>query len=343
MASAGGNVRAPVTFQLNASSPIRGSVAAPPYTIINLSVDSTVWIADNPGMAIRQGTPLYPGTSIKWTRPGDLWMIADVACQVVVSYDVEDWQPNPAAIAAAILNSGVLIIDRPINLFNGATVDTGNLDISRYQSLSLGISPPAAGTYGTARVLFLDTIGVIIDTIDLQFAPMTIPVGWFAEVPAAGSHVRIITSYATNVGVTASNRPKSHMTQNIGGSLPPVDPSRGYGLWTEGAALIGPGISYNADIRPWFGEIEINCIINAAGAVGNSACVVTEWTPSVPAGGYQLAMGRQFGGTVLTAYASYGEQLKYNMNGSSIRIQVFNGFPGNANVRLFVRAVTGYN
>ena len=113
-----GVYRAPATYPIS-SRPVRiaGSQDAP-FRIINLSVDNPVWVSNNPGISGGQGTPISPGTSLQWLNPTELWAVCDsgLTASIIVTTEIDDWQPDPVAIATAILNSGVIVVDNPTTL-----------------------------------------------------------------------------------------------------------------------------------------------------------------------------------------------------------------------------------
>lgn len=285
-----GIVQAPVRYRCR-STPTRAGVYKPPYTIIS-PLDSTVpgvrtptvWIADNAGLQVGLGTPLYPGTSLTWTQEGELWVVSDTPTDIIVSYDVEDWQPDPASIAVAtataLITSGIVLVDNPVVLFsanltaaNGRT--TGWIDISRYQSLSIQLAEIAAsaGTFDSCQIEFSNDNGVTISmvrTIETFDVNPNIGSTWRANIPASGTFVRISSSLtSTNYALklTGSNRPRSNIEQSVIDYNANITPDFYY-------ALINPfpiGMAQSIMFGPWYGEIELvgSCVLGGAFVAGS--------------------------------------------------------------------------
>lgn len=103
------------------SSPVRIGYNIAGSLIINRSQTATAWFGPSFDVgAGRQGsTPLYPGTSVRWDRPGDLYAalgndadsIAAGTVALTVSDQITGWQPDPvaqgAAIAASLFTQGI--------------------------------------------------------------------------------------------------------------------------------------------------------------------------------------------------------------------------------------------
>lgn len=148
--------------------------------IINLSLTATIWLNGNPGVGDNNGTPLYPGTSLIWSKEElyyvkgtDTLSVAATDANIIVSYDVTEWQPNPSAIAVAAINSGNISQDRPVllqttfGLASGSATPT--VDVSKYSSLYIVISTAATFTTGNSEWFqfnwFMDpTLGTVVRT-----------------------------------------------------------------------------------------------------------------------------------------------------------------------------------
>lgn len=139
-------VQTPVTYRVT-DTVLNGGSYPGGYRIINLSLKATVYASNNPGMGPGQGTVINPGTSVAWTRGGDLYLIlgddtlsTDVGyCDVTLSYDVGDWQPNPVAIASAALN-------RQERGSNNISLGSGDVlvDASLFSSIIVQHTPAAS-------------------------------------------------------------------------------------------------------------------------------------------------------------------------------------------------------
>lgn len=330
------NVRVPTTFQLTSNAPIRGSVAAPPYTLVNLSTDQTAWISSNPGMAVGQGTPLYPGTSIKWTQTGDLWLIGTGTMQVVVSYDVEDWQPNPAAIAAAVLNSGVIVVDNPQVIFSGTGTSSGDLDVSRYQSIYVNMAGPAVpyAALQVANIIWMDSAGNTTGIQRIEFTPQ--PNGamaWQAMVPCLGAKVRIQKTFSASLIIVSSNRPQDSINQLTyqaqGGS--------GFDnfLLNVRGTVAGGGTGAFHVLPPWFGTIQVLASLHT-GAPANSLLSIEHWNKATVnnwIGVIHLPL-------VAGLFASFAN-FNVAAAGSAIRLQMFNNTAGILTYDMTAIPVTG--
>jgi len=197
----------PVRYRVTTAPTRCAAVYTPPYSIINLSTNANAvaWIADNAGLQTGAGTPLYPGASFVWQKPGDFWVIGESEFDIVVSSDAVDWDPNPIAIATAILNSGVLLVDQPVVVFNGALTagnSTPNLDLSRYQSMVVRIFPTTANLNQRLGIRYTSA------GLTMNYDVSAITAGWQGTLPVLGSTVQFTAfNGAFDVVVVASNRP----------------------------------------------------------------------------------------------------------------------------------------
>lgn len=154
------SIQASVTVR-SATQPLRVG-AYGPSLVINTSFAATVWISETDDVRDGLGVPLGPGTSAEWTGASDLWVIlgtdagsAGQAPVVIVTSAVAQWQPNPIALATAILNSGIIAVDQPAVLLSRASANPianpvvgsvlGVFDVSRYRSVIVGYVPNPAG------------------------------------------------------------------------------------------------------------------------------------------------------------------------------------------------------
>lgn len=152
----------PVTIVTGRTPTLAASFRGP-FQVINGSAVNTVWLADNPALRSGFGIPLYPGTGMVWTGSqgtGELWAVQDTAStaasDLIIGNDVKDWQPNPIALAVAILNSGIIMVDNPVTLFASAMAvnTTQTFDVTTYQCIQFQSSP--SNVVGTPRILTLD-------------------------------------------------------------------------------------------------------------------------------------------------------------------------------------------
>ena len=123
---------------------------AGPFFIVNSSFQATVWVGDTRNISDGHGVPLYPGTGMNWIGSqgtGETWAIlgqdtnsVGQSAGVIVGLPVTDWQPNPIAVATAVLNSGVILVDQPaiiasLSLNGGTSYQSSVFNISTYQSI----------------------------------------------------------------------------------------------------------------------------------------------------------------------------------------------------------------
>lgn len=126
-----------------------------PFQVINGSTTATVWLADNSVVSDGHGIPLYPGTGMVWTggqNTGQLWAVLglDSASQtagsapIFIGSTVRDWQANPIAVAVAILNSGLVLVDNPkllanLSLNSATTYQSAAIDVRGFQTLQIRV------------------------------------------------------------------------------------------------------------------------------------------------------------------------------------------------------------
>lgn len=258
-------IQAPVQYRVT-TSPTRAGNYPAPYTLINLSTEHTAWIANNAGLQIGQGTPLYPGTSLSWTQEGELWVVGSGEFDVLVSYDVVDWEPNPAAIATAILNSGMLMVDNPEVLYDSPVFSSGTvatLDISRFQSISVNIGVTTAGAHALDEISFRfrdsdssSNMAVYpLNFRNVSFSPDVFNGAWQGTFPAIADTLEIVIG----------NMDAAILTFEIVGSYRPTDTIRQsvqpFGFATDFVCAPIPQVAPSTleyQLPPWYGEIEID-------------------------------------------------------------------------------------
>lgn len=269
--------RQPVNLSV-ITTPIRGGSYPAGYQIINTSLEATVWVANNPSVAPNAGTPVSPGTSIIWNTDGDLWLVLGADTQsvaagsasVVLSYDVTAWQPNPIAVATAILNSGVIVIDNPtafvapqIVAITGGSDVYGPFDVSRYNSVELYFQSLNAltATNISMQLRWQDSSGNLI--ADEMIYICALNDSWRASIPILGSRLTVTifgnTGDGYGISVVASYRQRNSMAQYTPNAFGVLDSDRWAGVPAgQNRVLITP---------PWFGEIIVNARMIGAGAV----------------------------------------------------------------------------
>lgn len=268
--------RPPVTFTIGSGTPMFLGRHDQAFTVINLGTetDTTVWLANNAGMGIGQGTPLYPGTSLYWQAGGDLYAVAESdGVQVILSFDVTDWEPNPIAIATAILNSGILLVDQPAMVFDdevAASSSTGPIDTSRYQNAHVHLEAVDTITYPTTATV---DIRMSIDGMH-TLRRLSIGFGevasfWHANIPIVGNHLEVSVNTpsgsAFHVIVVLSHRPLK-MIQDVvfepGAFVPAINH-----LFFAIPTVLAPATALTVDsIPPYFGQVNLT-VIQSGGAV----------------------------------------------------------------------------
>lgn len=328
----------PIPFAVPSTSPIRiAGTNDPPFRIINLGLEGSVWLSRNSGMLAGQGTPLHPGTSVLWTEKTELYAIADptYTVNITLTSDVEDWQPDPAAIAAAVLNSGVLVIDNPTLLYSDTiTVGTSTprLDVSRYQSVivvaqklvspaSVDISLDSFMTLGGGPTM---RKGIKWGSNSSQIVNLRLPayLRYFGVEHIAGGGSGVALQ------IVGSHRDCQEIDQQSVISITDI----GYLLDTTGLT-INNGVTHQAFLPPWFGEIEID-VTMVAGAVGGSSLRVR-----APTGSEQRLI--PFTNTI--AANIWGATARVACMGGSLELAIVNGSGGNFTfVTIHATALTGY-
>lgn len=273
--------RTPTEYAITNLTPVRiASRQDAPIRIINIGVLGTVWLSENAGIKIGQGTPLNPGTSFTWLRDTEIFAVADISdpVRIIVTEEVDDWQPDPAAIAAAVLNAGVLVIDKPetlttdtLNASNGFT--TGRFDVSRFQSLSLLLTTTALSG-GVNDYVLLDFARTATSSPILRRAIEFVnnsPSGgtWVANLPISTAFFEISSPSNTEVQtvVIASHRPQESIEQGVQtaviNQLPFTWYRRNIGTIAANTGFATPFFG------PWLGQVEVmaNCLTdNIAGS-----------------------------------------------------------------------------
>lgn len=343
MTDAMSRLQAPVRYKVS-TSPTRAGNYAGPFQIINFSANAaTVWVANNAGLQAGQGTPIYPGTSLTWEKSGELWVVGENNNdEIIISYDVSNWNPNPAAVAAAVLNSGILLIDQPENIYTVFLTGPGSgtgVDISRYQSVNISIVLLAASGVGTdvINVLFGDG-GVTTYRVPLAFN--TVGHIWTATMPCYGSVIQMNITYGSQFGifVAGSHRNVATARQRVDTQTPPQS---NVDLAYESFQGAGNGpntfkTTYTLALPPWHGELELDVNVNAPKAPGGNSEV--RWAKFNVASGLLNSVRRKkiepIQGTL------YSVQDRICVNGDALYLQIVNDGPdvtynwGNSSYRI---------
>lgn len=226
--------QAPQTITITSkTAPVRLGSYPAPYLILNTSVTDTVWISDDPSVATGLAIPLYPGGKLRRTVGGDVWGILDSAATasvtVILAFTVDQWDPNVAAIAQAIVNSGTLLIDNPVAVIPATSITTSAdnwfpaansvYDVRTLQSIFLSyfIDGTHAHTvlltlswYGSINATPFDLVGG--DSFQWSSGDTASLVG--EQLPVRGSFLRVDAFIAGAPGIDTIAIVGSHRTWN---------------------------------------------------------------------------------------------------------------------------------
>jgi hypothetical protein len=298
---------------------IRGGSYPAGYQIINTSLQATIWVSPNAGMSSGQGTPVYPGTSLVWNTDNNLFLILGNDAQsvaagfadIILSYDTQNWQPNPIAIATAVINSGVLIVDSPVEIITNNIYSTAGVatvyDVSRYSSLQMYVNPSAGTT------LTFEFSGDSLFLNPIRRYPIVGGSGaWRATFPVEGKYFRIVGSGIANYGCQcfASYRQVTGLKQ----SVPTTN-------LIVAASLSVPATNFTRiSTPPWWGEVEFHCVNAVAGTWYNVliSSVLGQQT-SYPNGG-----ANDNGGSWVNGGGGFYNQRRFAMNGHDVQVDMVN-------------------
>jgi len=202
--------------------------------LVNLSNTDRVWVAQSPGLASGNGTPLDPLASMEIANAGMFYAILDTGAANPVTVLVTDelnGYSNPVALASAVaaelLATGIPLVIREDTIFAGAIVKNTSqiFDVSAYTELT--ISDLNGG--GGQSYQFLDALGNIIDNDRIPSSGATV------RLAVPSSHVKIVNSDGGTAQhsyvVIGSNR-QPQMRYDVRGNANAVD------LWTISIATV---------------------------------------------------------------------------------------------------------
>lgn len=272
------NTQTPITYPVSTAPTRIAGFHNPPFRIINNNVTGTVWISDNPGIKAGEGTPLHAGTSLRWLTKTELWIIADVDdLSIIVTNEIDDWQPDPTAVAAAIFALGIPIVYQRDPLYSGNIGGPNpslitllpTIPINSFE-LFLSRSPVAGTDFFITVTTYKD--GLVIQTRIIRFSSPS--QRWSAVMPCPEQPDTITISiggiapfpvfFVSAVGSTA---PRSQLLQN---PLPTTGFGIPYGYLVQEfvASIAGGGGTHVFIVPPWFGEIEVR-FFGTQAAAGN--------------------------------------------------------------------------
>lgn len=345
MAPVNGTVfRAPSTFQTSAR-PVRiAGMTDAPFLIINTSVTSTVWLSSNPGITAGVGTPLNPGTSYNWNNPTDVWAVCNTGetAELIVTTEVSDWQPDPVAIASAILNAGVLVVDRPVVILDAVTIDgsnhaTAQIDTSHYQSMIVEVffNATGGGAIDQLFIVFYDDNNNQVGQHAIRYHPTH---GAFCRFtfPLRGSTVQFTNGAASSsfiVNATLSARHVESIYTEIRDSVT-QDPC-GYDAFS---ASLAAAATLDLWIPPVFGTLQARTRVTTANPINNSVLFLAKYNSNRGAFDFNIdsiALAPN-GANIYTAV------MTWTSNGEATRISLLNNTVGAiANVGITATLVSG--
>jgi hypothetical protein len=184
---------------------------------------------------------------------------------VIISYDVADWSPSPAAIAAAVLNSGVLVIDRPVVLINDTNFNgtSALIDVSRYNSVDCVFdSNGFPGPFSVEVNWYADaaaTQRVFSTTVFLNEGPTQ----WAGAMPCRGAYLQIVEIGAggMTIRIFSSNRTIETIRNSL--VLAAFDNNLLLDVSQAGIASGASG-TIRFTVQPYFGEVEIYAAFGGA-------------------------------------------------------------------------------
>lgn len=261
--------RAPVRYQVSSGAPvgIAGS-NDPPIRIINLETSGTVWLSDNAGLRPGEGQPIRPGTSLLWMRPTAIYAICDPGeqCQIILTNEIEDWQPDPAAIAAAVQREQLARL-----IFGIMDTTVEQVDISDYSALGVTINFSAGGQ--SMIVELRDSLGQPI--YGFQVLSGMVATAWRGTIPCYGQQLSMALNTGTaTVAVYGSKREAAHRIQQDVFDRGPDASAPNFqtqsALWTEFGSTINAGTTKTIDLSPWFGTVALDIELASTAVMGTS-------------------------------------------------------------------------
>lgn len=261
--------RAPVTYKVTGHTPMRiAGQSLTPYLIINLeSSGGFIWLADNPGLVPRLGTPLAPGGSVTWTKPSDIWAICepDESCEVVVTTDIVEW----TAGSSVEQNTEVALTANDMALpTSGLSLNTAG-----YRSIHVDIEFDAPDRYVLMEFRRPNS--------NQRMRRMVIRSGfrtaatqgglWRATIPTRGANAFFSTNVAgAKLTVVGSFRETDRISQDIIDASVVARPDNGNYLWQDRNLTILAAGSLAVDLNPFIGPITADVVFLSTAVMGTS-------------------------------------------------------------------------
>lgn len=245
--------------------------------IINTSFVATVWVSESSDVRNGLGVPIGPGSWVVATGGSDLFAALGTDSQsvgqtatVVITSAVESWSPAPGAIAAAVLNSGVIAVDQPAVLLSRVGANPianpavglllGVFDVSRYRSVIFGYVPNVAGhtisldfqwcSSVAAATAGAPTAGELMGEDTFRWVAADTSTLEAKVLPVRGAALRVVVTLGAGGGagdfmtLMASNR-EVIPTANLGGSADRIIASNTQLLGAAATVTLVPFFRYD--------------------------------------------------------------------------------------------------
>jgi len=290
-----------------------------------------VWISNNTGIAPGIGTPVYPGTSLQWMNPSELFAVSANAAEILVTSEIDDWQGDPIALATAIateiLQSGVVVIDNPVTLIRlgvltSTNTSTAIYDVSRYNTLTLDLGLLVAGTDSSEVTLnFLDDLGNVLGSHSIMWhTPQSPRVRMSFPIRGSGVQLTQVTGSPMQLRIFAMVA-SSRIIQSIETQIVDIVVGDLYN-WQAYNSSVAIGAAVDLWIPPWYGNMVAECRIGASAALGATELVLQRYNGA--GGGWaQFSKGVNF--TIVNATGNVGvAELRYPTNGQATMVRLQN-------------------
>lgn len=258
------------------------------YQIINQSLVATVWVSSNPGMVSGTGTPVSPGTALIWTTSDDLYLIlgndtqsvAAGSSTVTLSYQTQDWSPNPAAVAAAALNTGMIIIEKQVIIFSSnltttSYIEAPKVDITQVNSIMVVATPNLVAPSGILQFRWYDINNHILDFDQFTWMQNGNGSSYF-QIPCRGSNL-VISWDSPGAALNRIDLVVIGSQRNTG----QIRTSQANGQISspclfKSASFTIPATSVSSQqlIPPWYGPVTIDVTLASAALPGASSGVM---------------------------------------------------------------------
>lgn len=271
-------------------------------TVINTGL-TTVYLGTSSGVTERNGLPLFPGTSVPWTLPGELWAIADPGGQsngrVMVTSMVGGWN-NPAATAAAIAGltltvDGDVQLTGPIDV-TGSTVNIGNtVDVS---GSSVGVSG-TVGVSGIGGVVNVDASG---STVDVSGSTVGVSGPVNTNTTIVGGAVGVVGTVPVSGTVGVSGTVPVSGTVGVAGTVTTALSGTANVAGTVGISTVASTVTVQGTVTTGYAGVALYDVIASGLAGGGQSAVIScasYSALSIRASGYTLGTANVTGALIV--------------------------------------------